>query len=70
MTKSTINRSNVEARAPQAHRTAGETTGADASAMPHVAAPHYKMPPLTKSRRTEVRVPASVNGRDLSQGEP
>jgi hypothetical protein len=34
------------------------------------AAPPFNLPPLPKSRRAEIRVPASINGRDLSQGQP
>lgn len=34
------------------------------------AAPPFNLPPLPKSRRAEIRVPASINGRDLSKGEP
>ncbi|HWU64419.1 MAG TPA: hypothetical protein VN112_20570 [Ensifer sp.] len=34
------------------------------------ASPPFNLPPLPKSRRAEMRVPASVNGRDLSQGRP
>ena len=32
--------------------------------------PPFNLPPLPKSRRAEIRVPASINGRDLSQGRP
>lgn len=34
------------------------------------AAPPFNLPPLPKSRRAEIRVPASINGRDLSHGQP
>lgn len=34
------------------------------------AVPPFNLPPLPKSRRAEIRVPASINGRDLSQGQP
>lgn len=32
------------------------------------AAPPFHLPPLPKSRRTEIRVPASISGGDLSKG--
>lgn len=34
------------------------------------AVPPFNLPPLPKTRRAEIRVPASINGRDLSQGQP
>jgi len=34
------------------------------------AVPPFNLPPLPKSRRAEIRIPASINGRDLSQGQP
>lgn len=34
------------------------------------AAPPFNLPPLQTSRPAEIRVPASINGRDLSQGQP
>lgn len=34
------------------------------------AAPPFNLPPLPKSRRAEIRVPAPINGRDLSHGQP
>jgi hypothetical protein len=34
------------------------------------AVPPFHLPPLPRSRRAEIRVPASINGRDLSQGQP
>jgi hypothetical protein len=34
------------------------------------APPPFNLPPLPKSRRAEIRVPASINGRDLSRGQP
>lgn len=34
------------------------------------ALPPFHLPPLPKTRRAEIRVPVSINGRDLSQGRP
>jgi hypothetical protein len=40
------------------------------SAAIQASQPPFNLPPLPKTRRAEICVPASVNGRDMSQGKP
>lgn len=48
----------------------GETLSEPLAQAVEDALPPFNLPPLPKTRRAEIRVPASVNGRDLSQGQP
>ena len=55
-------RSPADLRQPDTTKTPGD------SAI-EAAAPPFNLPPLPKTRRAEVRLPASINGRDLSAGK-